>query len=144
MLRYVARRLLLTIPLLVGISLISFFVMNMAPGGPIGAAADMNPKATAEVRERLKAYYGLDQPLHVQYGRWLRRMATLDFGPSFSPDGRQVADKIRERIPVTLAINLLSMGIILLVAIPIGIYSAVRKDSWFDRISTVTVFTGFA
>ena len=144
MLRYVVRRLLLTIPLLIGISLISFFVMNMAPGGPIGAAADMNPKATAEVRERLKAYYGLDQPLHVQYGRWLRRMATLDFGPSFSPDGRQVADKIRERIPVTLAINLLSMGIILLVAIPIGIYSAVRKDSWFDRISTVTVFTGFA
>jgi peptide/nickel transport system permease protein len=71
-------------------------------------------------------------------------MVTLDFGDSFSPDGRKVSDKIRERIPVTLAINVLSLGIIFLVAIPIGIYSAVRKDSWFDRVSTVFVFTGFA
>ena len=132
------------VPMLVGISLISFLVINMAPGGPIGIAADLNPKATAEYRERLKAYYGLDQPLHVRYGRWLGRMVTLDFGDSFSPDGRKVSDKIRERIPVTLAINVLSLGIIFLVAIPIGIYSAVRKDSWFDRVSTVFVFTGFA
>ncbi len=132
------------VPMLVGISLISFLVINMAPGGPIGIAADLNPKATAEYRERLKAYYGLDQPLHVRYGRWLGRMVTLDFGDSFSPDGRKVSDKIRERIPVTLSINVLSLGIIFLVAIPIGIYSAVRKDSWFDRVSTVFVFTGFA
>jgi len=104
----------------------------------------MNPKATAESRARLKAYYGLDQPLHVQYGRWLGRMATLDFGDSFSPDGRPVAEKIKERIPITLTINVLSMGLIFLVAIPVGVYSAVRKGSLFDRISTVTVFTGFA
>ena len=66
MLRYIARRLLLTIPLLVGISLVSFLMMHMAPGGPIGAGTDMNPKATAESRARLQAYYGLDQPLlHV-------------------------------------------------------------------------------
>jgi peptide/nickel transport system permease protein len=144
MLRYIVRRVMLMVPMLVGISLISFLVINMAPGGPIGIAADLNPKATAEYRERLKAYYGLDQPLHVRYGRWLGRMVTLDFGDSFSPDGRKVSDKIRERIPVTLAINVLSLGIIFLVAIPIGIYSAVRKDSWFDRVSTVFVFTGFA
>jgi peptide/nickel transport system permease protein len=144
MLRYIVRRVMFMVPMLVGISLISFLVINMAPGGPIGIAADLNPKATAEYRERLKAYYGLDQPLHVRYGRWLGRMVTLDFGDSFSPDGRKVSDKIRERIPVTLAINVLSLGIIFLVAIPIGIYSAVRKDSWFDRVSTVFVFTGFA
>ncbi|MBI5420085.1 MAG: ABC transporter permease [Deltaproteobacteria bacterium] len=144
MLRYIVRRVLLMVPMLVGISLISFLVINMAPGGPIGIAADLNPKATAEYRERLKAYYGLDQPLHVRYGRWLGRMITLDFGDSFSPDGRQVSEKIKERIPVTLAINLLSMALIFFIAIPIGIYSAVRKDSWFDRISTVAVFTGFA
>lgn len=144
MLRYLARRLLLTIPLLAGISLVSFLVIQMAPGGPIGAASDLNPKATAEYRERLKAYYGLDKPLHVQYGRWLARMATLDFGESFAPDGRPVAEKIRERIPVTLAINLLSMTLVFCLAIPIGIYSAVRRGSWFDRVATVTVFTGFA
>lgn len=144
MLRYIVRRLLLTIPLLVGISLISFLVIHMAPGGPIGVASDLSTKTTAESRARLRAYYGLDKPLYVQYGRWLGRMATLDFGRSFSPDGRQVSQKIGERVPVTLSINLLSMMLILLVAIPIGIYSAVRKDSWFDRISTVTVFAGFA
>jgi len=144
MLRYISRRLLLTVPLLVGISLVSFLMMHMAPGGPIGAGTDMNPKATAESRARLKAYYGLDQPLHVQYGRWLARMATLDFGDSFSPDGRSVAEKIKERIPITLTINVLSMGLIFLVAIPVGVYSAVRKGSLFDRISTVAVFTGFA
>lgn len=144
MLRYISRRLLLTVPLLVGISLVSFLMMHMAPGGPIGAGTDMNPKATAESRARLNAYYGLDQPLHVQYGRWLARMATLDFGDSFSPDGRPVAEKIRERIPITLTINILSMGLIFLVAVPVGVYSAVRKGSLFDRISTVTVFTGFA
>src|SRR5512145_3259683 len=90
MLRYVLRRLLLTIPLLVGISLLSFLAVHMAPGGPISVAADLNPKATAEYRERMTRYYGLDQPLHVQYGRWLVRMATLDFGRSFAPDGREV------------------------------------------------------
>jgi peptide/nickel transport system permease protein len=144
MLRYIARRLLLTVPLLIGISLISFLVIYAAPGGPVEMATDLNPKVTAEARERLKAYYGLDQPVHVQYVRWLGRMATLDFGQSFSRDGRQVSEKIVERIPVTLSINVLSMFLIFLVAVPLGIYSAVRKDSWFDRISTVAVFTGFA
>jgi len=144
MLPYAARRLLLSIPLLIGISLISFLVIHAAPGGPVEMSTDLNPKATAESRARLRAYYGLDQPVHVQYFRWLGRMATLDFGESFSRDGRKVSEKIGERIPVTLAINLLSMLMIFAVAIPLGIYSAFRKDSWFDRVSTVAVFTGFA
>ncbi len=144
MLRYIVRRLLLTIPLLVGISLISFLAIQLAPGGPISVVADLNPKATAEYRARMTHYYGLDQPLHVQYGRWLSRMARLDFGQSFSPDGRKVSEKIAERVPVTLSINVLSMGLIFLAALPIGIYSAVRKDSVFDRVSTVSVFVGFA
>lgn len=144
MLRYIVRRLLHTIPLLVGISLISFLVIHAAPGGPVEMSTDLNPRATAAYRQRLVEYYGLDKPLHVQYVHWLGRMATLDFGQSFSRDGRQVSEKITERIPVTLGINVLSLGLIILVAVPVGIYSAVRKDSWFDRISTVTVFTGYA
>lgn len=144
MARYIVRRLLLTLPLLIGISLISFLAIQLAPGGPISVATDLNPKATAEYKERLKAYYGLDQPLHVQYGRWLSRMARLDFGRSFMPDGRPVWEKIRERLPVTLGINVLSEALIFLIAVPIGIWSAVRRGSWFDRISTVVVFVGFS
>jgi len=144
MLRYIVRRLAWAVPILVGISLISFLVIHMAPGGPISVGTDLNPKATAETRARLEKYYGLDQPYYVQYARWLKRMATLDFGDSFSPDGRPVAEKIRERIPITLTINVLSMGLIFLVAIPIGIYSAVHQGSLFDRLSTVFVFTGFS
>jgi len=144
MLRYILRRLLLSIPLLAGISLVTFLMMHMAPGGPIGSAMDLNPKATAESRARLEAYYGLDQPLHVQYGRWLARMATLDFGESFSPDARPVSEKIRERIPITLTINVITLVLVFLLAIPIGVYSAVRQGALFDQISTVFVFTGFA
>jgi peptide/nickel transport system permease protein len=115
MLRYIVRRLLHTIPLLIGISLISFLVIHAAPGGPVEMATDLNPRATAEYRQRLVEYYGLDKPLHVQYVQWLGRMATLDFGQSFSRDGRRVSEKIAERIPVTLGINVLSLGLLLMI-----------------------------
>lgn len=141
---YLLRRIAMMVPMLIGISLLSFVVIQMAPGGPISVAADLNPKATKETRERLTKYYGLDQPVHVQYWSWLKRMATLDFGKSFQRDGREVGEKIRERIPVTLTINLLSMAIVFLVAIPLGVWSAVKKDSWFDRLTTIGVFLGYA
>ena len=144
MLRYLGRRLLLMIPLLLGITLISFVVIHLAPGGPVEMATDLNPKVTAEARARLRAYYGLDRPLHVQYGRWLGRVATLDFGDSFAPDGRPVIDKITERIPVTLGINVVSMVLIFAVAIPVGVYSAARQGSRFDRTATVIVFAGYS
>ncbi len=144
MFRYIVRRLLLMPVMLLGISIISFGVMHLAPGGPVSLASDLNPKVTAEARARLNAYYGLDKPLHVQYFNWLSRVVRFDFGDSFAPDGRKVWHKIRERIPVTLSINLLSEVIIFLVAVPLGLYAAVRRGSLFDRASTVTVFVGFA
>ncbi len=144
MLRYLARRLLLMVPLLVGITLISFIVIRLAPGGPVEMATDLNPKVTAEARERLRAYYGLDKPLHVQYLSWLGRVATLDFGTSFAPDARPVIDKIAERVPVTLGINILSLAFIFAVAVPIGVYSAARQGSRFDRTATVVLFAGYA
>jgi peptide/nickel transport system permease protein len=142
--RYILKRLLVMPVMMLGISLISFGVMHLAPGGPVSLASDMNPKVSAEARARLNAYYGLDKPLHVQYLRWLSRMARLDFGESFAPDGRKVWDKIRERIPVTLSINLLSEALIFLVAVPLGLYAAVRRGSRFDKATTVGVFVGFA
>ena len=71
---YLIKRLLLMIPLFIGITIISFAVIHLAPGSPIDMATDLNPKATAEVKARMRAFYGLDQPLHVQYWTWLRRL----------------------------------------------------------------------
>ncbi len=132
------------IPLLIGITLISFAVIHLAPGEPGGVDVSMNPKVSAEARERIRQIYHLDEPLHVQYWRWLKRLAFLDLGESFSADRRPVRDKIFERIPVTLAINGLSLVLIFVVATPIGVYAAVRRHSVFDRVSTVVVFVGFA
>lgn len=132
------------IPLFIGITIISFSVIHLAPGSPIDMATDLNPKATAEVKERMRALYGLDKPLHVQYWNWLSRLLVLDFGNSFSQDGRKVADKIFERLPVTISINVLSLLLILLVAIPLGVLSATHKNSLFDKATTVFVFVGFA
>ncbi len=142
MLRYLARRLAMMGPLLIGITLITFFVIHLAPGSPVDIA-EMNPKASAQARENLKKLYGLDKPLHVQYYEWLKRFATLDFGESYA-DGRPVLDKIVERLPVTITINVLQMLGAFLIAIPIGIMSAVKRNSLFDKSSTVFVFLGFS
>ncbi|MBN2645304.1 MAG: ABC transporter permease [Desulfuromonadaceae bacterium] len=144
MLFYLLKRVLLMLPLLLGITLISFTVIHLAPGEPTDLQTEMNPEAGVEFKERLRNQYGLDQPLLVQYGTWVKRLATLDFGHSFSQDRRPVWDKIVERLPVTVLINLLSIGLILLVSIPIGILSALRRHSWFDRMTTLLVFIGFA
>ena len=142
--RYLLRRFLLMIPLLLGITMISFAVIHLAPGEPTGLQTEFNPKITKEARERLRAYYNLDKPLPVQYVLWLKKVMTLDFGRSFSPDGRPVTEKILERLPITLLINVSSMVLILLVAIPIGIYCATRQGSLGDRTLTVFVFVGYA
>jgi len=141
---YLVKRLILMIPLFFGITLISFIVMHLAPGSPTDLQTQMNPKVSVEAIQRLRAFYGLDKPVHVQYLIWLKRLVKLDFGNSFSPDNRKVVDKISERIPITIIINLLSLFLILLVAIPIGVLSATHKNSLFDKFTTVFVFIGFA
>ena len=144
MLLYLAKRLMLMVPLLLGITLISFVVIHLAPGEPTDLQTQLNPEASTELQERLRAQYDLDKPLIVQYGKWLGRLVRFDFGDSFSQDRRPVASKIAERLPVTILINVLSIGLILAVAVPIGIVSAVRRNSHFDRLTTVFVFVGFA
>ncbi len=144
MLNYLIKRIFQMIPLLLGITLVSFVVIHLAPGSPVDVQTLMNPKASLEAQQRLRELYGLDKPLYVQYWNWLSRLARFDLGRSFSPDGRLVWDKIKERLPVTITINLLAMILILLVAVPIGVLAATRPGSWFDRGTTLFVFFGFA
>jgi peptide/nickel transport system permease protein len=104
----------------------------------------MNPKASVEAKQRLRAMYELDKPLYQQYLSWIKKLAVLDLGRSFSPDHRPVLDKIFERLPITILLNILSMGLIILLAIPIGVLSAVHQDTFFDRLTSIFVFVGFA
>ena len=98
MLPYALRRALLALPLLVGITFVSFIVVHLAPGEPTALEqGDLSAQGSAEVRQLLRQEFGLDKPLPVQYWNWLNRVMRLDFGRSFAPDGRPVIDKIGER-----------------------------------------------
>ena len=142
--RYILKRLIMMIPLLFGITIISFSVIHLAPGEPIDMATDLNPKANTEMKNRLREYYGLDKPVLQQYTAWLGKILVLDFGRSFSPDRKPVLQKIRESLPKTIIINAVSMFFIFLIAIPIGIMSATHQYSFIDKFTTVFVFIGFA
>lgn len=152
MLTYLIKRFFETIPTLFGITLISFFIIHLAPGKPTDVLTELNPKITPEARERLEKLYNLDKPIIVQYGLWLKKIVRLDFGESFSTDRRTVMQKIwdtkkpllERRLFITFMINLISMVIILLIAIPIGISSATHQNTLYDKITTTTVFIGFA
>jgi peptide/nickel transport system permease protein len=151
MLAYAARRLLLMIPTFVGVTFIAFLIMHLAPGDPVelyfhgGLAAGTqgaSPERLAEIqraKEQERHRLGLDRPLPVQYAIWFKRLVTLDLGESFK-DRRPVWDKIRERLPVTMTLNVISILITYAIAIPLGIYSSVRPGSWPDSIATTAVF----
>ena len=141
---FLVRRLLVVVPLLIGITFVSFIVISLAPGGPLDFLEGESPDLSPEVKKQLTELYGLDKPLVVQYWSWLTRLARLDFGRSFLPDGKPVLTKIGERLPVTLLLNIVEMLIILAVAVPIGVMSAVRQGSNFDKVTTLFVFIGFA
>ena len=140
---YLFRRVLALFPVLLWITVLSFGLIHLAPGKPTDAALAFNPKVSVEARARIEKLYGLDQPLHVQYGRWLGRIARLDFGRSFLDD-RRVSEKIAERLPITLLINVLSLALIFGIAVPLGVAGAVRPGSRLDRLTTVGVFVGYS
>jgi peptide/nickel transport system permease protein len=153
---YVIQRLLLMIPTFIGITLIGFFIMRLAPGDPaelraaggLGAAAGAGISvekrgAVDEAMAQWRAQYGLDKPLWVQYAVWLKNLSTLRFGESFK-DSQPVLTKIAERLPVTVQLNLWSILVVYVVAIPLGIYSATHRGSFGDQVTTLAAFVLFA
>ena len=141
---HVLRKTLWMLLVLWGITIISFWVIHLAPGSPTDMETTLNPLAGAAARQRLEMLYGLDRPLYVQYWDWLTRIVQLDFGNSMSADSRPVLTKILERLPLTVGMNVVSLVLTLLIAIPVGIVSACRQDSLLDKSVTVLVFLGFA
>ena len=143
-LRRIGRKVLWTVLVLLGITVISFGVIHLAPGSPTDMETTLNPLAGEAARKQLESLYGLDKPLYVQYWDWLTRIVQLDFGRSMSADSRPVLDKILERLPLTVGMNLVSLMLTLLIAIPIGVLSACRHNSLLDKTVTILVFLGFA
>jgi peptide/nickel transport system permease protein len=142
---YAARRIVLAVPLLIGITCISFVVLHLAPGEPVDTQmGELGVKASAQAKQALRELYGLDKPLYQQYGTWLARIARLDFGRSFAPDAKPVLRKIGERLPITIFLNVVEMVVIIALAVPVGILSATHQYSGFDKLLTVFVFVGFA
>ena len=136
---YLLKRIISSIPILIGITIITFFIMHMAPGKPTDAITDMNMKVSAESKERLQKLYGLDKPIYIQYFDWMKRFILFDFGNSFK-DMRPAREKILERLPATILLNVLSLFFICLISIPLGIYCAVKKDSFADKSVTIILF----
>ncbi|MGB9731349.1 MULTISPECIES: ABC transporter permease [Calditerrivibrio] len=144
MLTYIVKRLFEMIPMLIGITLISFIVVNLAPGNPAQFLSSMNPKISETAYQKFINMYQLDKPVLERYWIWLKKLSRLDFGNSFASDQKPVLSKIAERLPVTIYLNLVSMILIIIISIPIGVLSAVYRNSLFDRITTVIVYIGFA
>ncbi|MCT4534236.1 ABC transporter permease [Halodesulfovibrio sp.] len=140
----ICKKIGMTMLILLGITVISFWVIHLAPGSPTDLQTTLNPQVGAATRARLERLYGLDQPVHVQYYRWVKRIVQFDFGKSMSGDHRPVWDKIKERMPLTIGMNVTSLILTLLFAVPIGVGAAYYQGRWFDKASTVFVFIGFA
>lgn len=143
MLQYVIRRLLITVPTLIVITIVIFGIVQMTPGDPIARfESPDNPLSDAE-RVRLYEMYGLNKPLHEQYLIWAQRLFTGDLGKSFNWN-KPVWDLVVSRIPKTVELAGLSLLLSLLIAIPVGTYSAIRQYSLVDNAVTFFSFIGVA
>ena len=134
MLPYIIKRLLQAIPLLIGVSIIGFAMMHLAPGGPL-AVYTLNPTITAQDIERIKHIFGLDQPIHIQYLKWAYGIFTGNWGFTFF-GGRPVLQVILERFPATFLLMGSAMSLAILIGMLIGVLGAVRRYSIFDYLAT--------
>ncbi len=142
MAKYCLRRLLILLPVLAGISLVLFTILALAPGDPFEELAT-NPNVPREVAQRLRAQFGLDDPVLVRYVRWLTAMVKGEWGFSFA-SRVNVETLILQRLPTTLFVLGSAQLLGILIALPVGVCSAVRPYSIFDQVATTLAFIGFS
>lgn len=140
--QYVLRRLMIAIPSLLGISLVLFVVLALAPGDPFSELAT-NPNVPPEVQAALRARFGLDDPIYLRYLHWLNAMLHGDWGFSFV-SRMNVDTLILQRLPATLYVIGSAQILALLIAIPVGVYAATKPYSLFDQIANTLAFVGFS
>ncbi|MCZ8515227.1 ABC transporter permease [Paenibacillus filicis] len=137
---YALRRILNAVPILLGITMISFLIIHMAPGSPLSHLLD-DPSITAADRENMMQAYGLDQPLYIQYWQWLSGMVRGDFGTSFIKH-EPVIEIILSRLPYTLLLTLSAFLVAIVIAVPLGVLCAVKAHSRLDQIVSAITFVG--
>lgn len=142
MAKYLINRLLISIPTLIAISIVVFAILALAPGDPMAEFA-LNPSITAEVRENIKRSLGLDQPLHIRYIKWVIAFVKGDMGYSFTSHS-PVSTLILQRLPTTLWVVGCAYVLGVLLAVPLGMLSALKRHSIFDRVVTTLAFLGFS
>src|ERR1019366_4986120 len=138
MLRFIASRILQTIPVLWVIVTVTFFMIRFVPGGPFTAEKAVAP----EILRNLEAHYGLNRPLFRQYLDYVGSLLHGDLGPSFKYPNRTVNEIIAEKLPVSLELGLLSLGVALVAGLPLGILAAVRRNTWVDYLASSLALTG--
>jgi microcin C transport system permease protein len=149
MLTYLIRRILIAIPTFIGITLVTFVIINLAPGGPIeqklqkmrmgGGDSGKSTQVSEEVLENLKKQYGFDKPMPVRYWIWLKNITKLDFGESFTYQ-EPVIDVISSKFPVSLSFGIASLFLTYLVCIPLGVQKAIKAGSTFDQVTGVVLY----
>ncbi|HLN63857.1 MAG TPA: nickel ABC transporter permease [Symbiobacteriaceae bacterium] len=142
MLRYAARRLLLLVPVLLGVTLLVFAIFYLTPGDPARVVlGDQGQGATPEALEALRHQLGLDRPWYVQYGDFVARAVQGDLGRSFRGD-RPVATEVLTRFPATLQLTVVSLGLAALLGIPMGVLAAVKRNTWVDYLVMLAALLG--
>lgn len=144
MTRYILRRIVLLIPTLVGVTLLIFFIVRLAPGTIVDLMVGVGEGTlTAEARAKWEAYYGLDKPVPVQYAQWMARMLRGDFGDSWRT-GRSIGKDMLDAMPYTLELALISIALALIIGLPLGIISAVYRNSALDFVARVFATLGLS
>ena len=142
--RFISRRVLQLIPVLLGVSFIVFLTMHLTPGDPVEHMLGQAGRVSQQQVDELRSYYGLDRSFAVQYWVFLSHAASGDFGISYSHQGRPVASIIRERSPATIELTLFAFLLALVLAIPAGVIASLRPQGAFDRIATVSALIGIS
>lgn len=139
---YILKRIIGLVPVLLGVSILTFALINLVPGDPVDvflriSEISPNPEVIAEIRAEM----GRDQPIYVQYFDWLQKVLHLDFGKSYISK-QPVADQILYFFPATIQLTLVSLALTLLISLPVGVFSALRKDGFVDQLSRILSFVG--
>ncbi|PSP94216.1 ABC transporter permease [Halobacteriales archaeon QS_4_62_28] len=141
--RFVLKRVLLTVPILFGVSVITFVLVNVAPGDPVDVIVAFNPDIGPAEKAQMREYYGLDQPVWAQYLRWVGNLLQGDLGEAITRN-RSVNAIFMSRLPETIVLGLFGWAFAIIIAIPTGIYAAVRKDEMGDHVSRIIALSGIS